>query len=146
MMKILLALHTNCGMIAPVPEPQQPGASHERHFFDPKTLLETYRNAFAPASKAQQDGLKTFERVGRFQYAVAGDYLEWTLAQVAAVTSAQSPSEFVSKQTELAKALGDKLQARTQEFVTLATEAQTSLTQAMKDAAAKITEATQKAA
>ena len=66
--------------------------------------------------------------MGRYQYAVAGDYLEWSLAQANAATAAQTPAEFVSKQVELATALSEKLRARAQEFVTLATEAQSSFT------------------
>jgi hypothetical protein len=43
--------------------------------FDPKSILEAYRTAFAPTLKAQQEVLKAIERAGRHQYAVAGDYL-----------------------------------------------------------------------
>jgi phasin family protein len=94
--------------------------------FDPKAIFETYRNAFAPTLKAQQEGVKAIDRLGRYQYAIAGDYLEWSLAQAKAALAAQSPTEFVSKQVELTTALSEKLRARAQEFVTLATDAQTS--------------------
>lgn len=110
--------------------------------FDPKTMLEAYRNALAPTLKAQQEGLKAIDRAGRYQYAVAGDYLEWSLAQGKAALAAQTPAEFVSKQFELATALSEKLRARVQEFVTLATDAQTSLTQVMSNATAKAAEVT----
>lgn len=96
--------------------------------FDPKTVLEKYRNAFVPA----------LDRVGRYQYAIAGDYLEWSLAQAKAALSAQSPTEFVSKQVELTTALSEKLRARAQEFVTLATDAQSSFTTVVNDATAKV--------
>ena len=69
--------------------------------FDPTSIFEAYRNAFAPALKAQQEGIKAIDRVGRYQYAVAGDYMEWSLAQAKAALGAQSPAEFVSKQIEL---------------------------------------------
>jgi len=93
--------------------------------FDPKSIFETYKSAFAPALKAQQEGVKALDRVGRYQYAVAGDYLEWSLAQAKAAIGAQTPAEFVSKQVELTTALSEKLRARAQEFVKLATDAQT---------------------
>ena len=114
--------------------------------FDPKAIFETYRNAFAPMLKAQQEGAKTLERVGRYQYAVAGDYLEWGLAQAKAAVAAQTPGDFVSKQVELTTALSEKLRARAQEFVTLATDAQTSFTAVVNDATAKIGEVTKKKA
>ena len=112
--------------------------------FDPKAIFETYRNAFAPALKGQQEGLKAIDRAGRYQYAVAGDYLEWSLAQAKAALSAQTPAEFVSKQVELTTALSEKLRARAQEFVTLATEAQTGFTEVVSDATAKVAELSRK--
>ncbi len=105
--------------------------------FDPKAIFETYRNAFAPVLKAQEEGVKHIDRFGRYQYAVAGDYLEWSLAQAKAALGAQSPAEFVTKQVELTTALSEKLRARAQEFVTLATDAQSGLTQAVNEATAK---------
>jgi hypothetical protein len=100
--------------------------------FDPKSLFETYRKAFAPAIKAQQEGIKAMDRAGRYQYALAGDYLEWSLAQAKAAVDVQTPTEFVSKQVELATAFGDKLRARVQEFVTLTTEATAKVVEATK--------------
>src|SRR6202795_5416041 len=106
--------------------------------FDPKTIFENYRNAFAPALKAQQEGVKTLDRMGRYQYDVAGDYLEWGLAQAKAALSAPTPAQFVSKQVELTTALSEKLRARAQEFATLATETQASFTAAVKEATSKV--------
>jgi hypothetical protein len=106
--------------------------------FDPKTIFENYRNAVAPALKAQQEGVKALDRVGRYQYDVAGDYLEWGLAQAKAALSSQTPADFVSKQVELTTALSEKLRARAQEFVTLATDAQTRFVEMTKESAAKV--------
>jgi len=114
--------------------------------FDPKAIVEAYRNAFAPVLKAQQEGVKTLDRVGRYQYAVAGDYLEWSLALAKSTLGAQTPVDFMSKQVELTTALSEKLRARGQEFVTLATEAQTSFTTVVNDATAKISEVTKRKA
>src|SRR5258708_38971459 len=73
----------------------------------------------------------------RSQYAVAGDYLEWSLAQAKAALGAQTPAEFVSKQVELTTALSENLRARAQEFVTLATETQNGITNAVNEPTAK---------
>jgi len=108
--------------------------------FDPSKIYEAYRNAFAPALKTQQEGLKALDRVGRYQYAVAGDYLEWSLAQAKAALNSQNPSDFVSKQVELATSLSDKLRARAQEFVSLATETQSGFTEVITEATAKVAE------
>jgi Phasin protein len=114
--------------------------------FDPKTIVENYRNAFAPALKAQQEGVKTLDRVGRYQYDVAGDYLEWGLAQAKAALSANTPADFVSKQVELTTALSEKLRARAQEFVALATDAQSAFVEMTKESAAKVVAETSKVA
>lgn len=118
--------------------------------FDPKAIFEAYRNAFAPALKAQQEGVKAIDRLGRYQHAVAGDYLEWSLAQAKAALAAQTPVEFVTKQVELTTALSEKLRARAQEFVTLATDAQTSaqttFTEAVNEATAQFGEVAKKKA
>jgi hypothetical protein len=52
--------------------------------FDPSAAVETYRSLFAPTLRAQQEALKTMERFGRYQFAVATDYLEWGVAQAKA--------------------------------------------------------------
>jgi hypothetical protein len=118
--------------------------------FDPKSIFETYRTAFAPAIKAQQEGVKALDRVGRYQYDVAGDYLEWGLAQAKAALVAQTPADFVSKQVELTTTLSEKLRARAQEFVALATDAQTSFVESTvdstKESGAKVAAETGKAA
>jgi len=106
--------------------------------FDPKTILDSYRNAFAPVLKAQQDSVKTLDRVGHYQYAVAGDYLEWSLAQAKAALAAQTPAEFVAKQVELTTALSEKLRARAEEFVTIATDVQAGFKEAVNEATAKV--------
>jgi phasin family protein len=114
--------------------------------FDPKSIFESYRTAIAPALKAQQEGVKALDRVGRYQYAVAGDYLEWSLAHAKAAVAAQTPVEFVSKQVELNTALGEKLRARAQEFVKLATDAQTSFTDVVNEGVHKVAAETKKKA
>jgi phasin family protein len=114
--------------------------------FDPKTILENYRAAFAPALKAQQEGVKALERLGRYQYAVAGDYLEWILTQAKATLAVTSPTEFFAKQTELGSALSEKLRTRGQELADIASEAQTTVTQLVTEAAAQASAILKKAA
>ena len=52
----------------------------------------------------------------------------------------------MSKQVELTTALSEKLRARAQEFVTLATETQNSFTNAVNEATAKVAEVSKKKA
>ena len=101
--------------------------------FDPKAILESYRTAFAPVLKSQQEGVKMLDRVSRYQYAVAGEYLEWSLAQAKAALGSKTPADFVTKQVELTTALSEKLRARAQEFVTMANESQANFADAIKE-------------
>ena len=114
--------------------------------FNPNTIFEAYRKALAPATKAQQEGLNAIDRVGRYQYAVAGDCLHWTLAQVKAAVVTQTPAEFLSRQIELATVLSERLRVRAQEFFTLATDAQASFGKVVSEATATVAEVTKKAA
>jgi Phasin protein len=109
--------------------------------FDLNTWLETYKESFASFSKAQQEGFKTLERFARFNYAVAGDYLEASLAHAKAALSAraavgtQAVADLLAKQAELGNQLSEKLQARAQEFSSLASEVQESVSNFATDAA-----------
>jgi len=105
--------------------------------FDPNSLLTATREAFAPVLKAQQEGFKSFERLARLQYAVAGDVLESGLARVHATLSAATPGELLNKQTELNTQLVDKLRARAEEFATVTSEIQARFTQFGTEIAAK---------
>jgi len=67
--------------------------------FDFSTLFETYKSAMAPVFRAQQEGLKTLERLARYQFAVAGDYLDWSLAQAKVNVGPKSPADLLGQHT-----------------------------------------------
>jgi len=109
--------------------------------FDLNTWLETYKESFASFSKAQQEGFKTLERFARFNYAVAGDCLEAGLAHAKAALTAraavgtQAVADLFAKQAELSNQLSEKLRARAQEFSSLASDVQESVSNFANDAA-----------
>ena len=105
--------------------------------FDTNHMLSAAREAFAPLLKAQQDGFRTFERLARLQYAVAGDVLETGIARMHAAFLATSPSELLSKHTELNTQFVDKLRARAEEFATVTSEIQAKFSQFGSEIAAK---------
>ena len=109
-------------------------------------MFDAYKDAFAPVMKAQQEGFKTVERLARYQFAVAGDCLDWSLAQANAVVHTKSVAELVGQQTDLNSRLSDKLRARTEEFSQIATETQGAVTQWFDATAAKVAETAKKAA
>ncbi|HYB34218.1 MAG TPA: phasin family protein [Steroidobacteraceae bacterium] len=113
--------------------------------FDLSAWLETYKDAFASFTKAQQDSFKALERFARFHYAVAGDVLEAGLAQAKAALSAraavgtQAIADLLQKQAELGTQLSEKLRARAQEFSALAAEVQESVGSFAAEAATRAT-------
>ncbi len=125
--------------------------------FDPTSIFESYRNAFAPVLKAQQEGVKAIERLGRYQYAVAGDYLEWSLAQATAATAVQDPRRIRVQagrtrhrtQREAARSRarvrhsGDRAPAS---FTEVVNEAATKAADLSKEATAKVVETAKRAA
>ena len=106
--------------------------------FDPSAALETFRSVFAPTLRAQQEALKTLERFGHHQFAVATDYLEWGVAQAKVNLNLGTPAELTASHTALATQLGEKLQGRFREFVNLATEARATFTELVSETTAKI--------
>jgi hypothetical protein len=114
--------------------------------FDPNTWLDAYRETFASVHKAQEEGFKAVERFARFQYAVAGDYLEAGIAQTQATLAAKTFPELLAKQTELGSKLSEKLRTRAQEFATLASEVQGSVTTFATETANRAAPSAKKAA
>jgi phasin family protein len=114
--------------------------------FDPNTWLDTFRDTFASVHKAQSEGFKTIERLARFQYAVVGDYLEAGIAQTQAALTAKTPVELLAKQTELGTQLGEKLRTRAQEFSTLASEVQGSVSSFATETTTRASASAKKAA
>lgn len=92
--------------------------------YDPNAWMDAYRESFAPMYKAQQDGLKTLERLARFQHAVIGDYIDAGISHAQAALVAKNPLDLMVKQVELGSQLGEKLRGRAQELSSLASEAQ----------------------
>jgi hypothetical protein len=109
----------------------------DKQAFDPSAMMAATREAFAPVLKAQQDSFKSFERLARLQYAVAGDVLESGLARVNASFIAASPSDLLTKQSELSTQLAEKLRARAEEFATVTSEIQAKFGQLGSEIAAK---------
>jgi hypothetical protein len=96
--------------------------------------------ALAPALRAQQEAFKALERFGRYHYSVAGDYLEWGVAQARAIFAPGTPAEHVASQTTLATQFGEKLQGRVREFVSLAGETRATFNELVGDATARFAE------
>ena len=114
--------------------------------FDFSAMFSSFKDSFAPVAKAQQDGFKAVERLARYQFAIAGDYLDWSLAQANAAVHTKSVADLVSQATELNTGFGEKLRSRAEEFSQIATDTQGAVTQWFDATAAKVAASVKKAA
>jgi len=94
----------------------------------------------APTLRAQREALKAIECFGRYQYSVAGDYLEWGAAQAKANLKLGTPAELTASQAALATQFGAKIQGRVREFVNLASETRASFNQLLGEMTAGLAE------
>jgi phasin family protein len=113
--------------------------------FDLNTLFDSYRDALAPVFRAQQEGLKSVERLARYQFAVAGDFLEWSLSQAKASVGPKSPADLLSEQTALNTQFSEKLRARGDELKQIATETQGVVSKWIDETSAKVADNVKKA-
>ena len=114
--------------------------------YDPNAWFDACRSTLAPFIRTQEECIKAVDRIARLQYAVAGDVLESSLAHVHVALEAKSPSDYLSKSTELGAKLGEKIRGRTQEIVNATVEAQGSVTRVAGEVGSKAAEPTKKVA
>ena len=88
------------------------------------SFFDLQKSAFAPYSRFNDAALRTFERIVRHGYAVAGDVVEYGIAQLNAIRNAKDPAALVSQQSGLAADFVARETSRSNDFVKLATEAQ----------------------
>lgn len=99
------------------------------------SFIENTRKMTAPFTRATEVSARTFEKLARYQYEVAGDWLNLSIAQLHAATQSKDVPELMKKQAELANQYFEKQTQRSQDFLKIATEAQTDVTQLIDTAA-----------
>ena len=85
--------------------------------------LEEYRHSLAPLRRARQEGLATADRLARYHYALAGDYLDWNLAQARIFSTARAPVEVMVRQAELGTRMAGQLLGCVTELTSLVAKA-----------------------
>lgn len=92
------------------------------------SFIEQTRKFSAPFAKANELSAKAFERVARYNYELAGDALNFGLAQLHAATQAKDVQTLLQKQAELANSYFEKQSQRSQDLLKIAHEAQAEFT------------------
>ncbi len=94
------------------------------------------KRMFTPAIRFNEIATKTLEQFARYQYELAGDYLNFGIQQLQSVAQTKDVGELVSKQSELASTLVEKLTKRSQDFSKIAADAQAGFTKWVDETAA----------
>jgi len=93
------------------------------------------KRAFAPAARLNETMFGNFEALARFQYDLAGDYMQLALDQMQATTKAKDLGSLVARQTEIASKFVEKQTQRQQAFARMATDAQARMAKVVEEAA-----------
>ena len=110
------------------------------------TFIESTRKLVEPMVRFQELGTRTFERVARYNYELAGDLLNYGLASLHVATQAKDLPEMFKKQADLANAHFEKQTQRSQDLIKIASAAQAEVTQFIDHATTEFTARAQKAA
>jgi hypothetical protein len=105
--------------------------------YDSNAWFEMFRSAFAPMMHLQAEGLNAIDRLLHLQYETAGDYLDAGIAHAHAFMEANSPSDFLRRESALAARLDEKIRDRNDKLVTLTAETQNSVSQAATEATSR---------
>ena len=86
--------------------------------------LKFAQRAAAPIGRLNELTARNVERMARLQYDMAGDWLQFGLAQMHATVEARDVGSLLSRQAEIASQFVDKLARRQQDLARLSAEAQ----------------------
>jgi len=109
-------------------------------------FIEASRKLAEPMARFQELGTRTFERVARYNYEVAGDLMNFGLAALQLTAQSKDLPELFKKQADLANAHFEKQTQRSQDFIKIASAAQADVTQFIDRATTEFTARAQKAA
>jgi phasin family protein len=96
-------------------------------FDDFSTYTDFAKRAMAPATRLNETVAGHVERLARFQYEVAGDWLQFAIEQMQATAKAKDFGALMTRQSEIASRFVDKATQRQQALAKLTTETQASL-------------------
>ncbi len=113
---------------------------------DFNAFFDFQKRAFAPLAEFNEWAVRTAERAARHQYEVAGETLEFGLAQARAAAGAKDLQQLTAKQTQLATEFFGRQTARSNEWMKLATSTQSEIGKWMETANGEIVSAVRKRA
>src|SRR5215203_6207510 len=84
------------------------------------------KRAFAPATKLNETVVENVERLVKFQYQLAGDFMNFALEQLHATTNVSDLPTYFAGQREIATKFAETAQQRQQALAKMAADSQAS--------------------
>lgn len=110
-------------------------------------LSQYQKDAVAKVQARSVSGVDNLEKFARYNLAVLGDVVDFTVEQARLATTVNEPQEFFSKQIDNASAFSRVVEGRTQEYIELLTNAAETATEEVQEAAREtVVEAVKKSA
>jgi phasin family protein len=103
--------------------------------------LELTRRAFAPAARLNELAARNIERLARFQYEIAGDWMQFGLEQMQAAVGAKDVGTLLARQAEIANQFAEKAARRQQDLAKISTDTQAGFASWVEEASAGVTKA-----
>lgn len=88
------------------------------------SYLDFAQRAAAPVTRLNELAVRNVERVARLQYDMAGDWMQFALAQMQAAVEAKDVATLLSRQAEVAGAFVEKVSRRQQDVARLSADVQ----------------------
>jgi len=104
-------------------------------FDDFSAYTDFAKRAFAPATRLNETVAGNFESLARFQYELAGDFMQLAIEQMQATVKAKDLGTLVARQSEIASKFVEKQTQRQQAFAKMATDAQARMSRLVEEAA-----------
>lgn len=120
------ATESGSGPVEPTPEVIAPMSNTTAEM---NSFIDNTRKMTEPFTRAQEVSARTFEKLARYNYEVAGDFMNLAIAQLHAATQSKDVPELMKKHAELANQYVEKQTQRSQDFLKIATDAQSDMTQ-----------------
>ncbi|HVN42046.1 MAG TPA: phasin family protein [Steroidobacteraceae bacterium] len=96
---------------------------------DYSAYTDVAKRAFAPVTRLNETLAGNLERLARFQYELAGEFMQFGLDQLNAAVHARDLGTLLTRQADIANRFTETMAARQQSFARVATQAQASLAQ-----------------
>ena len=92
------------------------------------------KRALAPATRLNETVAGNLESFARFQYELAGDFMQLAIEQMQATVKARDLGTLVARQSEIASKFVEKQTQRQQAFARMATDAQARVAKLVEEA------------